>query len=137
MTIPFDDARAFVEIAFQVKSYDVDYNRHVHNLVYIRWLEDLRLGLMDKYFPLDKFLALGLSPVLLRTSIEYRKPIRLFEPVLGRMWIAGSSRVRFEFVAEFRVGDAVAALAEQTGAIVDITTGRPVRTPAEFLAAIA
>ena len=36
-------ARPFeTEIAFEVKSYDVDYVGYVHNAVYIRWLEDLR-----------------------------------------------------------------------------------------------
>ncbi len=119
----------------QVKSYDVDYNRHVHNAVYIRWLEDMRTALLDKYYPLEKFLATGCGPVLVRTLIEYRRAIRLFDPVTARMWVTGSSLVRFELCAVFYVGEALACQAEQTGAIVDVATGRAVRAPVEFVAA--
>jgi acyl-CoA thioester hydrolase len=49
--MPGHYSRAFeTELHFQVKSYDVDYVGYVHNAVYIRWLEDLRVAMLFDNF---------------------------------------------------------------------------------------
>jgi acyl-CoA thioester hydrolase len=125
-----------VELAFRARTYDVDACRHVHNAVYIRWLEDLRTAFLDAYYPFQRFVAEGIGPVLIKTCIEYRKPIRLDERVTGRMWVTGHSRVRFDLRAEFVRGDDICAYAEQQCAVINIESGRPVRVPQAFLDAL-
>jgi len=46
-----------VEIAFTVHTYDIDFANIVSNIVYIRWLEGLRLAMLDRYLPLQTQLA--------------------------------------------------------------------------------
>jgi acyl-CoA thioester hydrolase len=41
-----------VEIPLPVRTYDIDFAGIVNNIVYIRWLEDLRLEMLARYFPL-------------------------------------------------------------------------------------
>ena len=66
------------ELKINVKSYDIDYGGVVSNIVYIRWLEDLRLELLKTLLPLSKQLYDGIAPVILDTKISYKSPIRIF-----------------------------------------------------------
>ena len=71
-------SRAFeVELAFNVGTYDIDFAGIVSNIVYLRWLEDLRLAMLEAHLPLEDQLAAGTTPVLLSTEIEYLRAIRL------------------------------------------------------------
>jgi acyl-CoA thioester hydrolase len=121
-----------VELPFVVKTYDVDYARIMHNSVYIRWLEDLRLQIMAEHLPLEYQLAGHQSPVLEKTEITYRSPLRLFDRAIGRMWVSKLSRVRWELRAEICQGEVVAATARQIGCFVDLEEYRPIRIPARL-----
>ena len=50
-----------VELTIPVRSYDIDFAGIVSNIVYIRWLEDLRLKWLDEHFPLDRQFKQGYS----------------------------------------------------------------------------
>lgn len=119
-----------VELPLVIKTYDIDFAGHVSNIVYIRWLEDLRLQWLETYFPLAPQLAQGIAPVLIRTEIEYRRALRLGDRPLGRMWVTGVTRARWTLEAEFVVDGTVAAWARQAGCFVRLETGRPVPVPA-------
>lgn len=119
-----------VEVPFVVKTYDVDYARIMHNSVYIRWLEDLRLQIMTEHFPLEDQLADQQSPVLEKTEITYHRPLRLFDHAVGRMWVSALGKARWEVRAEICRGEMVAATARQTGYFVDLEKYRPIRIPA-------
>ena len=123
-----------IEIPILVKTYDVDYAQIAHNAVYIRWLEDLRLQLMNEHYPMQELLNLKQSPILEKTEITYRQPLRLFEEAVGRMWVSGLTRARWEVEAEICRGEVVAATARQTGYFMDLERYRPVRIPANLRA---
>jgi acyl-CoA thioester hydrolase len=89
------------EIDFPVCTYDIDFANHVSNIVYIRWLEDLRLEMMNKFFPLSDLISRGQAPVLRSTSIEYKQPITLLDKVRGCMWMSGMENVRMILEADF------------------------------------
>jgi len=40
-----------IEKEIKVATYDIDFAGIVSNISYIRWLEDLRLAWLEKYFP--------------------------------------------------------------------------------------
>lgn len=127
-----DAARRLFEVTLElpVRTYDIDFVGIVSNIVYVRWLEDLRLQVLAEHFPLDHAMqTLGISPVLLETHIEYKRPVRLFDRLLGRMWLAEVGRARAILKAEFTVDGELRALARQTTCFIDLTSGRPVPTP--------
>jgi acyl-CoA thioester hydrolase len=124
MTPPLFVARAFV-----VRTYDVDFASIVHNLVYIRWLEDLRLDLLQPHLPMEQMLHSGYSPILTHTEIDYIHPISLGDPVHGKMWVSELGRTRWALQAEFKTGDTLASRATQRGYFADLQTLRPVRAP--------
>jgi len=123
----------FIERQFTVKTYDIDFAGHVSNIVYIRWLEDLRFALLEEYYPLEPAMEAGSAPVLSRTEIDYRYPIRLFDPVIGWMWAGETGKVRMNLHARFTVNGTVCAEVSQQGVFADLKTGRPVKIPGELL----
>ncbi|HZU90043.1 MAG TPA: thioesterase family protein [Stellaceae bacterium] len=120
----------FYESELPVRTYDIDFAGVVSNIVFIRWLEDLRLGLMAKSYPLPQALAEDVAPVLLETRIAYRRPVVIGDPLIGRMRVAALGRVRWRLAAEFAVRDQIHAEAEQEGLFMRLSTRRPIAIPA-------
>lgn len=118
----------------KVRTYDIDFAGVVSNIVYIRWLEDLRLTVLETYYPLEKLLDAGLAPTLVETRIKYLKAIQIKDRPHAQMWITKVSRLKFIFKAEFTVDGEVVTQAEQVGCLIDMSTGRPAPMPEELRA---
>jgi acyl-CoA thioester hydrolase len=84
---------------------------------------------MEQAYPLIRALAEDVAPILLATRISYRRPVRIADALLGRMRVAGLSRVRWRLAAEFTVKGAVHAEAEQEGLFMRLSTRRPIAIP--------
>ncbi len=125
-----------IEVPIRVNGYDVDFQGVVHNLVYVRWFEDLRYRLLDEYLPLDQQVAAGFAPMLTSTHVDYKRPVRMLDKVIGRLWVTEASRARWAVGIEIAVGAVVAATGLQTGVFIDLRSLRPVRVPDVFTAAV-
>lgn len=122
----------YVQLALPVRGYDIDFAQIVSNIVYVRWLEDLRTKMLDEYFPLDRQVANGYVPVLMATNIEYKRPIVMFDQPIGHMWIKTLEKVKWINQAEIVVGGKIVAQATQTGVFVRLDSKRPIPIPAEL-----
>lgn len=121
--------RLLTTLAFQAHTYDIDFAGIVSNLVYVRWLEDLRGAMLAEFYPPEMILATGRGPVLLHTDIRYRLALRLGDRPLGHMWVAEARRTRWVLQAEFVLDGRRVCEARQTGAFVDYARMRPVPVP--------
>jgi acyl-CoA thioester hydrolase len=119
----------FYEQQLRVQTYDIDFAGIVSNIVFVRWLEDLRLGLMEQAYPLIRALAEDVAPILLGTRISHRRPVAIADALVGRMRVASLGRVRWRLAAEFTVGATVHAEAEQEGLFMRLSTRRPIAIP--------
>jgi acyl-CoA thioester hydrolase len=124
-----------VELDLEIFTFDIDFAGHVSNIAYIRWLEIGRLRLLaDAGLPVPALLEQGLAPVLTRTEIDYRWPLRLGDPVHLSLWMealrAASATLRFEITS----GTRTVATARQVGLFVHTGSGRPHRLPPEVRA---
>jgi acyl-CoA thioester hydrolase len=124
-----------VELDLEVFTFDIDFAGHVSNITYIRWLEIGRLRLLaDAGLPVTELLAQGLAPVLTRTEIDYRWPLRLGDPVHLSLWMeelrAASATLQFLITS----GGRTVATARQAGLFVNAASGRPHRLPADVRA---
>ena len=124
-----------IERPIVVRTYDIDFANIVHNIVYFRWLEDLRSEILTDVLPIDEILTTGISPILTKSAIEYKWPVRIGDAAVGRMWVAELSRTRWTLAAEIVVGDHVCAAARQSGYFANLKTLRPVRVPEKLRAA--
>lgn len=112
-----------------IRTYDIDFAGIVSNIVFIRWLEDLRLGLMEEAYPLVRALTEDIAPILLATRIAYRRPVTIADPLIGQMRVAELGRVRWRLSAEFAVRGTIHAEAEQEGLFMRLSTRRPIAIP--------
>ena len=119
----------FYEQPLPIRTYDIDFAGIVSNIVFIRWLEDLRLALLERAYPLVQALAEDVAPILLATRISYRRPVTIADRLVGRMRVAALGRVRWRLAAEFTVAGAVHAEAEQEGLFMRLSTRRPIAIP--------
>jgi len=90
-----------VELPLPVESYDIDLTGVVSNIMYIRWLEDLRLEMLDRYFPLENQIKAGYSRGVLETHIQCGKTIRMFDGPIGRVSNYHPIRIPTELRAMF------------------------------------
>ncbi len=118
-----------LRMPFRVMTYDIDFAGIVSNIVYIRWLEDLRIRMLDEHMPLLPMMASGRIPVLASTQIDYKRPIRITDAVEGAMWVHELGRSRWVMRAEFTANGQLTTTAEQSGVMVDMGTLRPTPIP--------
>ena len=126
-----------IERPIVVRTYDIDFANIVHNIVYFRWLEDLRAEILADVLPIAQILATGISPILVESAVAYRSPVRIGDAVTGRMWVAELGNSRWTLAAEIVAGQRVCATARQSGYFADLKTLRPVRVPDRLQAAWA
>lgn len=105
---------------FEVNTYDIDVAGHVNNIVYVRWLEDLRTKLLNEHFSFHKLIADKFYPVVISTNINYKKQIKLFDKPIGIMKISSYNHGVMILEAVIRLGNIIAVKAEQKCAIVDL-----------------
>jgi acyl-CoA thioester hydrolase len=129
-----DDSRLLLsKKQFFPATYDIDFAGHVSNIVYIRWLEDLRLKWLDEFCPLKDLMEDGIAPTLLRTEIDYKRQIKIFDtPVEGEIWISKPHKLKFFLSSRFLVNGNVMAEALQMGVFVKMPNLRPVRIPEQI-----
>lgn len=121
-----------VNLELPVKTYDIDFAGIVSNIVYLRWLEDLRLQILDTHLPLEQLMARGYCPIIASSQIEYKRAIRMFDRPIGKMWVNKLERSRCILQAEILVGDRLVTKATQVGFFINLNTMRPMAIPDEF-----
>lgn len=122
-------------LEIEPKTYDIDFVGHVNNIVYVRWLEDLRIKWLESYYPIAEEDEEGITPILLRTEIDYINQIKLQNiPVIGHVWVETMERVRFTLGFEFTYNGKVMAQAKQFGIWYNMQRQKPIRIPERVLA---
>lgn len=126
-----------VEDDIKVSTHEIDFAGHVSNIVYLRWLEDMRLKMFDSFCPLQDFMENGVTPILVSTEIQYKKSIRLFDKPHMKMWLADLGLIRLTIEAEIFLDGELTTSARHVGVFVDIAKMKPVRIPGLFKEAVA
>ena len=125
--------RMLVEMPIKVHSYDVDYMQIVNNTVYVKWFEDLRMAMLDQYFPLPEMMKENNTPILAETHVKYQRSVTLESKPMGRVWLSelGASK----WVAQFEIveGDVIYCTGSQVGYYFNLDRHRPVRFPESFV----
>ena len=76
-----------IDLPITVKTYDIDFMGIVSNISYVRWMEDLRLQFLDIHYPLQKLIAELIVPILSHTHLDYKRPIKMHDQVIGSIWM--------------------------------------------------
>jgi acyl-CoA thioester hydrolase len=102
----------------------------VSNITYVRWMEDLRLSLLEVHYPLQKLLSELIVPVITRTNLEYKRPIRMHDQVTGSIWMEKFDSSGWTANMEFTVNGKPGVAAKQGGVFINLGTMKPTNPPA-------
>ena len=122
-----------------IYTFQIDFARHVSNIVYVQWMEIGRLLLLKAAGrPVEQIADTGALPILVETAISYKKPLLIGDTARAQLWISeltnASAWMEFRFYNG--AGDLVAS-GRQRGIFVDIESGRPKRLSEDERAAFA
>lgn len=133
MTSPIPPFR----LELQVRAYELDFQGHVNNSVYLSWLEHARWeGLVAYDLSRDYFTELGVSPVVAQAVLNYRRPAGLgdrVEVALTSGKVAGS-RFWLQHAIRRLPDRRILVDGHLTCACIDVRTGRPVPVPGRLAA---
>lgn len=128
-----ENCKMYVQQDIKVRTYDVDYMQIVNNTVYVKWFENLRMAILDEYFPLSDMMAEHNSPILSETHIKYLHPVTLTSKPIGKAWISEIDRSKWVAQIVIYEGDKVYCEGRQIGYYFNLDRNRPVRFPEDFM----
>lgn len=124
-----------LKTSVQVMFYDTDCGGVVHNLAYLRWIEECRTKLATKigmdYLTLTKD---NKFTVVVRHEIDYIFPAVLADQIETTGWLEAVDRASLWFRFEVRrpSDGKLCVRARQRLALVQMPEARPCRLPAEW-----
>ena len=113
-----------VKLKPEIKTYDIDIAGHVNNIVYIKWFEELRTKLFNKYFNLRNLLSDNLYPVVISTNIIYKKSLNLFDKPVGIITLKCCNHSIITLKVEIKLEEKIAAFGEQKCVLMNLKTGK-------------
>lgn len=132
--LPDDPA---LEIDTRVYYYDTDAAGVVHNIAYLRYIEEARTRLAEHIgWPLEDMAVGPVVPVVARTEIDYLRPARLADRlrVESRLAAIGPASFEIAFAITRPADGALIVRCRQRLVGVNVASGRPARTRADWRA---
>jgi YbgC/YbaW family acyl-CoA thioester hydrolase len=133
-----DTCRISTEI--RVMYFDTDAGGVVHNIAYLRFIETARTLLaIQMGMSFEEIARTGIHPVVTRTEVDYKRPAKLGETLRIEGRVVEWTGIRFwvEFEVLRQSDSALLVSCRQALALVDVSTGKPVRLPAGFPASLS
>jgi len=117
---------------------DEDAFSHVNNVAYLRWCETSRIEYLRSIGLFPQLPPQGIGPIIASQTCHYRSPLKYPDAVVvgTRVKAIGNSSFRMEHSIVSRTTGKLAAEADSTMVVVDYSTGKSVRLPAEVRQAI-
>lgn len=110
-------------LSFTVHTYDIDAAGHVNNIVYIRWLEDLRNKIVESTFGFKHLFETNHYFVVVTTEAKYRRQINLYDKPEGEMTMTGMKHGIYELKAVITVDGKTSFTAVQKCVVMNTLTG--------------
>jgi acyl-CoA thioester hydrolase len=114
----------------KIYTYHIDIVGHVNNIIYIQWMENGRMKLLEAMgIPItDLTQKHGIVPVITDTTITYKKPFFIHNSVKIELWVSklnnASAILEFRFYNE---NDELCASGQQKGLFINTVSMRPAR----------
>lgn len=126
---PEGEGNRYFTLSITAKPQDIDELGHVNNAVWVRWIQELATAHWQAIAPAEaiaKYIW-----VVTRHEIDYRGNVGAGETVTGKTWISEPPKgARFWRNVSFAGTDGKVKVSAKTNwAIIDQSSGRPVRVP--------
>lgn len=118
-----------------IYTYHIDFVGHVNNIIYVQWLENARVKLIEAMGLLITDLSENdaILPIITETNIRYQKPFFLGDKVTAEVWVSEifnlSANFRFRFLNQNKE---ICCTARQKVLFIDRETQKPSRKTANY-----
>jgi acyl-CoA thioester hydrolase len=119
------------ERLIKVRDSDLDELNHVNNVVYLQWVQDIASAHWREIAP--RGFDRDYQWVVLKNTIEYKKPALLGDELILRTWVDTIDGVRSDRCVEIikAANQTPVCAARTTWCLIDRATGRPRRIEGE------
>jgi acyl-CoA thioester hydrolase len=131
--VPLEDFRYRLDL--RVVFGDIDYYRHVNNVVYVRWMETARIDYCKVAF--DRPLGAKTNVILASQSFEYERQAQYDDRLVMGCRCSRLGTKSLDFTYELWRGDERIGHGVSTQVAFDYATNASVRIPDEWRRAIA
>ncbi len=118
------------EAPLQVRYKDLDSYGHVNNAVYVTYFEEARVAFFREVIGIDDANSFGF--ILARLEIDYRRPLRLFEPLRVGVRVESIGNSSFVFGYQLSVDEEVVASGRSVQVCFDYAKSSKVPVPESF-----
>lgn len=124
----------------KVRWPEIDSAQHVNNTVYLEYIEDAGMEVIEHFgWPLERMASENFALLIRQHHIQYRLPARLGDELVISTWVSDvrrSSAVR-HYTIHRQGEDTILVRVQSLGVWVSLETGRPIRIPGGLLADFA
>ncbi len=115
---------------FTVEKNAIDENKHVNNVVYVQWMQDIAiLHSTAQGWSQDAYLKSETGWVARSHYIQYKSPAFLNDEIIAHTWVTNMTKIislrKYKFIR--KTDSKILAEAETEFVFVKIKTGRPCR----------
>ena len=105
-----NEGKLVVDTEIEVNGYDIDAMGIVSNIVFIKWFEDLRTIFINQYMNYSEMMTQGISPILMKTEVDYKVPVTIHDRPRARCWMIKASKMKWIFKFEIATNEKVHCL---------------------------
>lgn len=116
--------------SFRVSAADIDEQRHVNNVAYVKWIQDVAVAhwlSVTTREQREKF-----TWIVVRHEIDYKKQAFENEGVAATTWVGEPTRISWERFTEITRGESLLVQARSVWCLIDRATLKPARISAEL-----
>ena len=116
--------------SFDVSAADIDEQRHVNNVAYVKWIQDVAVA---HWFSAtteaerEKYIW-----VVTRHEIDYKKQAFETEEVTVKTWVGEPTRISWERFTEISRGEDLLVKSRSVWCLIDRETSKPTRITSEL-----
>jgi acyl-CoA thioester hydrolase len=111
--------------SFQIQKGDIDEHKHVNNVAYLRWIQDVAVA---HWFAAASSEQLKFYTwFVLRHEIDYKKRAFEGEEITAVTWVGGATKIKCERFTEIKRGDEVLVKAKSIWCLFEAETNRPAK----------
>ena len=115
---------------FFVNRSDIDEQRHVNNVAYVRWIQDVAVA---HWFSIaNEEIRAKYTWVVLRHEIDYKKQAFENEEIIVKTWVGEPTRISWERFTEIKRGENLLVKARSVWCLIDRENLKPTRITEEL-----
>jgi acyl-CoA thioester hydrolase len=116
--------------SFRVSAEDIDEQRHVNNVAYVKWIQDVAVA---------HWLSATTEAerekhtwIVVRHEIDYKKQAFENEEITATTWVGEPTRISWERFTEITRGESLLVKARSVWCLIDRETSKPTRISTEL-----